>query len=131
MDRVTGLGGFFFKCADAHGQIDWYRKHLGIPINADYGGWNFEWSNAEDPRHKGMTVFSLFPESTEYFGPSPQRFMFNFRVKDLDGLLAALATEGVRIDPKREDAPYGRFAWIYDPEGNKIELWEPPEGARG
>jgi predicted enzyme related to lactoylglutathione lyase len=131
MDRVTGLGGFFFKCADAKRQIDWYRKHLGIPINADYGGWNFEWSNAEDPKEKGVTVFSLFPESTDYFGPSPQRFMFNFRVNDLDALLAALASEGVKIDPKREDAPYGRFAWIYDPEGNKIELWEPPEGSRG
>ena len=131
MDRVTGLGGFFFKCADSHSQIDWYRKHLGIPINADYGGWNFEWKNAEDGKEKGMTVFSLFPDTTDYFGPSPQRFMFNFRVKDMDALLAALAAEGVKIDPKREDAPYGRFAWIYDPEGNKIELWEPPEGSRG
>jgi hypothetical protein len=88
MDRVTGMGGFFVKCADAKRQIDWYRKHLGIPINADYGGWNFEWRNAEDPKQKGMTVFSLFPDSTEYFGPSPQRFMFNFRVKDLDALYA-------------------------------------------
>ena len=131
MERVTGLGGFFFKCADAKRQIDWYRKHLAIPINEEYGGWNFEWSNAQDPKQKGMTVFSLFPDSTDYFDPSPQRFMFNFRVNDLDALLAALASEGVKIDPKREDAPYGRFAWIFDPEGNKIELWEPPEGQRG
>jgi len=126
MDRVTGLGGFFFKCVDAKRQMDWYRKHLGIPLNEEYGGWNFEWSNPDDPKEKGMTVFSLFPDTTDYFGPSPQRFMFNFRVKDLDALLAALAAEGVKIDPKRDDAPYGRFAWIYDPEGNKIELWEPP-----
>jgi predicted enzyme related to lactoylglutathione lyase len=131
MERVTGLGGFFVKCADAKRQIDWYRKHLGLPINEEYGGWNFEWRNAEDAKQKGMTVFSLFPETTDYFGPGPSRFMFNFRVKDLDGLLAALAAEGVKIDPKREEFEYGRFAWIYDPEGNKIELWEPPEGQRG
>ena len=131
MERVTGLGGFFVKCADAKRQIDWYRKHLGLPIHEEYGGWNFEWRNAEDPKRKGMTVFSLFPESTDYFGPGPARFMFNFRVKDLDGLLEVLASEGVRIDPKREDYEYGRFAWIYDSEGNKVELWEPPEGQRG
>jgi len=131
MERVTGLGGFFVKCADADRQIDWYRKHLGLPINAEYGGWNFEWKNAEDGKEKGMTVFSLFPKSTPYFDPSSSSFMVNFRVKDLDALLATLASEGVKIDPKRDDAPYGRFAWIYDPEGNKIELWEPPEGSRG
>jgi predicted enzyme related to lactoylglutathione lyase len=131
MERVTGLGGFFVKCVDAKRQMDWYRKHLGLPINEEYGGWNFEWRSSEDPKRKGMTIFNLFPETTAYFDPSPSRFMMNFRVKDLDALLEALASEGVKIDAKREDQDYGRFAWIYDPEGNKIELWEPPEGQRG
>jgi len=73
----------------------------------------------------GMTVWSPFPPDTKYFDPSPSPFMINFRVANLNALLAQLSSEGVRIDPRREDYDYGRFAWIYDPEGNKIELWEP------
>ena len=84
----------------------------------------FRW--ADDPQAgSGMTVWSAFPADTKYFDPSPAPFMVNLRVADLDALLAQLSSDGVRIDPKREDYDYGRFAWIYDPEGNKIELWQP------
>ena len=84
----------------------------------------FRW--ADDPQPDGgMTVWSAFPADTKYFGTGPSPFMFNFRVADLDALLAQLKAEGVQVDPKREDYDYGRFAWIYDPEGNKIELWQP------
>jgi predicted enzyme related to lactoylglutathione lyase len=77
----------------------------------------------------GMTAWALFKKDTKYFNPSQSSFMINYRVDDLDALLAALKEEGVEIDPKREDYDYGRFAWIMDPEGNRIELWEPPNGA--
>ena len=131
MKRVTGLGGFFFKCTDPKAQGDWYRRHLGIPIDASYSCWNFEWRNAEEPDRKGATVLGLFPAASDYFGPQASKFMCNFRVDDLDAVLTALEAEGVKIDPKREDYEYGRFAWIYDPEGNKVELWEPPAAERG
>jgi predicted enzyme related to lactoylglutathione lyase len=76
-----------------------------------------------------MTVWSIFPRKSTYFGPEPSPFMINYRVHDLDGLLQALKEEeGVEIDPHREDYDYGRFAWIKDPDGNRIELWEPPKG---
>ena len=125
MKRVTGLGGLFFRCGDPKRMSEWYGKHLGMPFT-EYGTWNFEWRDAEDPEKKGMTVFSPFPPDTDYFASRAQPFMVNFRVDDLDAVLEALAAEGVRIDPKREDMEYGRFAWIYDPDGNKVELWEPP-----
>jgi predicted enzyme related to lactoylglutathione lyase len=80
-----------------------------------------------EDNNPGMTVWSLFPEDTKYFNPSGSSFMVNYRVENLDELLKALREEGVEIDPKREDSEYGRFAWITDPEGNRIELWEPPK----
>ena len=128
MKRVTGLGGFFMRSADPKAAMQWYGKHLGIPFEESYGAWSFEWRDAADPQKKGMTLFSFFPQDTKYFGPGGAPFMCNFRVDDLDAVLAALAAEGVRIDPERQDAEYGRFAWIYDPDGNKIELWQPPAG---
>jgi predicted enzyme related to lactoylglutathione lyase len=87
----------------------------------------FNWRQAEDHEKSGMTVWSIFPKDTKYFDPSRSSFMMNFMVDDLDGLLAALREEGVEVDPRREDYDYGRFAWIMDPEGNRIELWEPPK----
>ena len=81
----------------------------------------------DDPEKSGMTVWANFPKDTKYFDPSRSSFMMNFMVEDLDGLLAALREEGVEVDPRREDYDYGRFAWIMDPEGNRIELWEPPK----
>ena len=87
----------------------------------------FHWREADDTNKKGLTAWSIFPAETKYFDPSRAPFMLNYRVEDLDGLLKALAEEGVEIDPKREDHDYGRFAWIMDPDGNRIELWEPPK----
>jgi predicted enzyme related to lactoylglutathione lyase len=129
MKRVTGLGGIFFKSDDPKKLCHWYEKHLGIQANADGSGAMFEWRDAEHSEIKGMTVWSIFPRDTKYFGPGAQSAMLNYRVDDLDALLEALTAEGVEIDPHREDYDYGRFAWIVDPEGNRIELWEPPKPA--
>jgi predicted enzyme related to lactoylglutathione lyase len=125
MKRVTGIGGIFFKSENPQALYEWYEQHLGIkrdPVE----GVCFHWREAEDATKKGITVWSLFPEHTKYFDPSRSSFMLNYRVDDLDALLEVLREEGVQIDEKREDSEYGRFAWIMDPEGNRIELWEPP-----
>jgi predicted enzyme related to lactoylglutathione lyase len=129
MARVTGLGGVFFKAEDPGKQYAWYEKHLGIQREPDGSGVIFHWRHADAPEQPGMTVWSIFPQHTAYFGPGKSSSMVNYRVDDLDALLARLAEEGVEIDPKREDLEYGKFAWIVDPEGNRIELWEPPPGS--
>lgn len=121
MRRVTGLGGVFFKAENPKRLYEWYEKHLGIKAEA-HGGM-FRWRDDGDP--EGVTAWSIFKQDTAYFSPSQKPFMLNYRVENLDALLEALRTEGVWIDPKREDHDYGRFAWIMDPEGNRIELWEP------
>ena len=126
MQRVTGIGGIFFKSSEPKKLYGWYEKHLGIKSDLNSGAM-FKWREDGDPTQEGMTVWAIFPRDTKYFGPSPAPFMLNYRVENLDELLAALRAEGVEIDPKREDYDYGRFAWIFDPEGNKIELWEPPK----
>jgi predicted enzyme related to lactoylglutathione lyase len=123
MARVTGIGGVFLRARDPKALLDWYAKHLGIQPN-DYGGSTFFWTD-EVPATTGMTVWSLFPADTKYFGPGAQSTMVNYRVDDLDALLDQLRAAGVSIDPKREDSDYGRFAWITDPEGNRLELWQP------
>jgi len=127
MKRVTGIGGIFFKCDNPDGLYDWYEKHLGIRRSEPAQAVLFEWRDADDANRKGMTVWSLFPRDTKYFKESRSAVMINYRVEDLDGLLEELRKEGVTIDPQREDYDYGRFAWITDPEGNRIELWEPPK----
>ena len=124
--RVTGVGSIFFKSDDPDKLYQWYAQHLGIHPAPDGTGAAFEWRDAEDADKKGMTVWSIFPRTTKYFEPSSSPFMINYRVDDLDALLEALKKEGVQIDPHREDYDYGRFAWIMDPDGNRIELWEPP-----
>jgi len=125
MRRVTGLGGVFFKANDPNKLYEWYEKHLGL--KREHGSVNFRWRGAEDTKEEGMTVWALFPKDTKYFDPSRASLMINYRVDDLDALLKVLRKEGVTIDEKREDYDYGRFAWIMDPEGNRIELWEPPK----
>lgn len=120
MARVIGVGGVFLKAQDPKALSSWYAQHLGIPQGED-GSLFFD-----GPESAGMTVFSHFPQDTKYFGSGEQKAMLNFRVDDLDALLGALAVAGVTIDPKREDNLYGRFAWIVDPEGNRVELWESP-----
>ena len=121
--RILGIGGIFFKSPDKDQARDWYAKHLGL---ADTGhGAILQWRQHDDPTKEQMTVWSLFPSTSDYFGPGPQPFMINYIVDDMDALLTRLASEGVQIDPKRMDESYGRFAWIYDADGNKIELWQP------
>jgi predicted enzyme related to lactoylglutathione lyase len=127
VERVTGLGGVFFKADDPERLYAWYEKHLGVRGKPGEGGF-FPWRQADDPEKVGMTAWAIFGRDTKYFAPAKTDFMFNYRVANLDELLAALRAEGVWIDEKREDYDYGRFAWIMDPEGNRIELWEPPAG---
>jgi catechol 2,3-dioxygenase-like lactoylglutathione lyase family enzyme len=118
--RILGIGGIFFKSANKKQMLEWYAKNLGL---ADSGnGVMLPWREKDNPESEQMTVWTIFPSSSKYFEPS---FMVNYIVDDLDALLERLAKEGVRIDPKRQDESYGRFAWIYDPDGNKIELWQP------
>lgn len=123
MARVTGIGGVFLKAKDPKALSAWYAKHLNLSLS-DYGGITFLWSD-EVPATTGQTAWSLFPAETKYFGPGPQTAMVNYRVDDLEGLLAQMKEDGVTIDPKREEASYGKFAWIVDPEGNRVELWQP------
>jgi predicted enzyme related to lactoylglutathione lyase len=127
MKRVTGLGGLFFKAKDPNVMYEWYEKHLGIQREPDGSGAMFHWRDAEQPEQTALTVWSIFPHDTKYFGTGPAPFMMNFRVDNMDDLLKALREEGVTIDPKVENSDYGKFAWIVDPEGNRIELWEPPK----
>ena len=127
--RVIGLGGIFFKAQDPAKMYEWYQKHLGIESNP-YVGAKFPWRRTDNPDDERVTVWSIFPHHTKYFDPSSAQFMINYQVEDLDAVLDALRAEGVTIDPKRQDAEYGRFAWIIDPEGNKIELWEPSKPAK-
>ena len=128
MKRVTCIGGIFFKAENPGKLYEWYEKHLGIQCGPGGQGAMMHWREDENPERRGLTVWALFEKHSKYFEPSGAPFMLNYRVDDLDALLAALRAEGVMIDPKREDNDYGKFAWIVDPEGNKIELWEPPKG---
>lgn len=125
--RILGIGGIFFKSQDKDVLGAWYRDKLGFTPGPG-GAVIFPWRSAESPNRSHVTVWSLFPADTDYFSPSPAPFMVNYIVDDLDAFLDRVAADGVRVDPKREDYDYGRFAWIYDPEGNKIELWEPAAG---
>lgn len=133
MRRVTGIGGIFFKAHDPKTMMDWYSKHLGISPSSEDGETYamFSWRDADDTAQLGSTVWSLFPQNTDYFGPGTSSCMVNYRVADLDGLLEQLRAEGVQVEEKIEEYEFGRFAWITDPEGNRIELWEPPKGTAG
>ena len=126
MARVTGVGGVFLRSPDPKRLTAWYAKHLGVEVSS-YGGVNFEWSD-EVPAGTGTTAWSAFPQDTAYFGENAsQQAMINYRVDDLNGLLEQLASADVWIDPKREVHEYGRFAWIKDCDGNRLELWQPLE----
>lgn len=127
MAKVTGIGGVFFRAKDPTGLRDWYAKHLGVPVDED-GYVVFQWKGGSDEKRPGSTVWSPFPHDTDYFGADVP-FMLNFRVDDLDALLANLREAGVQVDDRLEEMEgFGRFAWITDPEGNRVELWEPAEG---
>ena len=129
--RVTGVGGFFFKAENPGKLADWYRAHLGIALVAAGKGehapqyHSFQWREKDHPETIGATALSIFPANTKYLGRSSASFMMNFRVANLERLLAQLKQEGVQVDDKVDDESNGRFAWAVDPEGNRIELWEP------
>jgi len=125
MQRVTGIGGIFIKARDAGRLREWYRTHLGLAI-ADWGGVAFDGREARPGERQTSTIWSVFDGDTRYFEPSAAPFMINYRVDDLDALLAALRTEGCEVDARIEESEFGRFGWVMDPEGNKLELWEPP-----
>lgn len=127
MKRVTGIGGIFFKSANPQRLRDWYKKHLGINIE-EWGGTAFRWKNDDNPEGVGTTVWNIFDASTNYLAPSQATFMLNYRVDKLAPLLEALRAEGCNVDAKTDDSEYGKFGWVFDPDGNKIELWEPPPG---
>jgi catechol 2,3-dioxygenase-like lactoylglutathione lyase family enzyme len=121
MAKVTGLGGVFFKSRDPKALNAWYAEHLGLSVD-DWGGVRFD----EDVSRPGYTLWTPFAADTGYFGPGAQPYMINFRVDDLHALLAQLRAAGVAVDERVEDTEYGRFGWITDPDGMRIELWQPP-----
>jgi predicted enzyme related to lactoylglutathione lyase len=126
MGRVTGLGGVFFKARDKARLLEWYRDRLGIDVQS-WGGAVFEWRDASDPATPGSTAWSIFDAKSKHFDPSPAPFMINYRVDDLDAVLAALKADGADVDPRVQESEEGRFGWVMDPEGHRIELWEPPK----
>jgi predicted enzyme related to lactoylglutathione lyase len=127
VERVTGIGGIFFKAKDPAALRAWYQAHLGIKVE-DWGGAVFRWADASGkPRH-GTTIWNVADAASDYFAPSTSSFMINYRVPDLLALLNVLRAEGCTVIDKAEDSEYGKFGWVIDPEGNKIELWEPPAG---
>ena len=127
MEKVTGIGGVFFKARDPKALGEWYKTHLGIDVQP-WGGAAFDWNGPDNPDGVGTTAWSLFAQTSDHFAPSTAPFMINYRVHDLHALLAALRAEGVRIEGELQESEYGKFGWIVDPEGNKVELWEPPAG---
>ena len=125
MKRVIGLGGIFFKCKDNETVKNWYKKHLGIPVEP--WGAVFPWRRKDKPEEETYSVWSPFKGDTEYFNPSKHDYMINYQVEDLYALLEVLKKEGVTVLEKTEDSEFGKFGWVIDPEGRKIELWEPPK----
>jgi len=121
MKRVVGIGGVFFKSKDSSRLCEWYKKHLGIDVQS-WGGATFPWSEPG-----GVTAWSIFPDSSEYFAPSTAPFMVNYIVEDLNALLDALRAEGCDVDSKTDDSEFGKFGWVMDPDGNRVELWQPPK----
>jgi predicted enzyme related to lactoylglutathione lyase len=121
--RVTGIGGIFFKAKDPAALKAWYSKNLGMRMGQS--GSNFEWRQGADSTKKGFTLWAPFRETTKYFLPSEKQFMINYRVEHLDQLLANLKIAGILPTDTVEKASYGSFIHLMDPEGNKIELWEP------
>jgi len=127
MKRVTGIGGIFFKAKDAPALQAWYKRYLGIDVQA-WGGTAFTWTDGEGKPVAGTTVWSIGSAKSDQFAPSTATFMVNYRVEDLHALVKVLREEGCNVLEKIDDSEYGKFAWVIDPEGNKVELWQPPAG---
>ncbi|MEL7499108.1 MAG: VOC family protein [Planctomycetota bacterium] len=127
MNRVTGIGGIFFKANDAPALQAWYKRHLGIDVQA-WGGTAFTWTDSAGEPTGGTTIWSISPQDTEQFSPGSASFMINYRVEDLHAVIDSLKAEGCNVLDKVEESEFGKFGWVLDPEGNKVELWQPPEG---
>lgn len=123
MQRVRGIGGIFFKASDPAALSAWYRDRLGVPVEA-WGGAQFVWKDHD--AGGARTVWSTFPSDTTYFSPGTASFMVNFRVDDLSAMLTQLRAAGEEVDPRVDVSEYGSFGWVRDPEGNRVELWQPP-----
>lgn len=127
MKRVTGIGGVFFNAKDPVALRAWYQRHLGIDVQ-EWGGAVFTWADGNGNPVQGSTTWSIGAADNNYFAPSTSPFMVNYRVDDLAALLQALRDEGCQVLEKTEDSEYGKFGWVMDPEGHKVELWQPPAG---
>ena len=127
MQRVTGIGGIFFKAKDPKALRAWYQQHLGIDVQV-WGGAAFRWTDDDGKPVAGTTAWNIASAESDYFAPSSAPFMVNVRVADVRALVAALREEGCNVLDKVDESEYGKFAWVVDPEGNKVELWEPPAG---
>jgi predicted enzyme related to lactoylglutathione lyase len=127
MKRVTGIGGIFFNAKDPAALRDWYRTHLGVDV-LPWGGPAFTWTDDAGQPTGGTTIWSIGAADAAGFGPQGKSFMINYRVADLAALLQALRAEGCEVLDKTDDSEYGKFGWVIDPEGNQVELWEPPAG---
>lgn len=121
--KVTGLGGVFIKSSDPSKLKSWYEEHLGLPC--DEYGHLFSWRHKDDTEKLGSTQFSIFDENTSYLDPAKKEFMINFRVDDLEAMIERMKASGLEVVGDIESYDYGKFAWVMDPNGNKIELWEP------
>ena len=127
MKRVTGIGGIFFQSSDPAALGAWYKEHLGIDVQ-EWGGAAFSWTDEEGKPTGGTTIWSVGSAAQTPFAPGTAPFMVNYRVADVHGLVRALKAEGCTVLDKVDESEYGKFAWVLDPDGNKIELWEPPAG---
>lgn len=125
MGHVTGLGGVFVRTRDAARLRDWYAERLGVPMQ-DFGA-QFHWRLVDRPEALGYSVWGVFAEPADYFAPSTRPFMVNLRVDDLDSLLESLRQAGEQVDERVEEGEFGRFGWVMDPDGTRLELWEPPD----
>jgi predicted enzyme related to lactoylglutathione lyase len=126
--RVAGIGGVFFKSRDPVALAAWYREHLGVQVEpgGTYATFSAGADGGDDAGKPLTTVWSAFKADTTYFGAGPQGWMVNYRVRDLDAMLAQLRAAGAQVDEKVDDTDYGKFGWAADPEGNRFELWQPP-----
>jgi predicted enzyme related to lactoylglutathione lyase len=124
MARVLGIGGIFFKSEDPEALYGWYKQHLGIPARPGVGA-IFPWRQPDDTATEHQTVWAIFPARSNYFDPSKAGFMVNYIVDDLNTLLENLRASGLTVDNRVEEHEYGKFAWVIDPDGNRLELWEP------
>jgi predicted enzyme related to lactoylglutathione lyase len=127
MKRVTGIGGIFFKAKDAKALQAWYKQHLGIDVQS-WGGAAFDWVDGDGKPVGGTTAWCINSMQSDQFAPSNAAFMVNYRVADVHALVKALREEGCNVLEKIDESEFGKFAWVIDPEGNKVELWEPPAG---